>query len=415
MSARRLQAILSDHGDGFSGTDQQQRILRVIRQCRTPAAGTHQWQCLDCGETETRYNSCRNRHCPICQGADQAAWVRAREAELLPVPYFHVVFTLPHDLLFLRDLAPAAVYGIIMRSSIQALQDLAADPRHLGATLGIMSVLHTWGGDLQDHPHVHHIVTGGGLDDHDRWVHCRVNKKKKKPFLLDIGPLRRRYRGLLLRALRQAYRNGVFDHGTHPALATSVTFNTLLGRIGKKKWTIYAKAPFGSPQQVLRYLGRYTHRVALTVRRIIAYDGTTVTVRCKDTRTQRWHNRHFTAPQFIRRFARHILPPHFRKIRMAGFLGPRVRAQRLATARHALERNPAPRFRAIHAAPPDPLPSPSQPTCPRCGSTTAWMTVLVQLYRRDGTPIVIIPQRWRQALQQRKTTADPPKPRKVPA
>jgi hypothetical protein len=288
----------------------------------------------DCGATRIAYNSCRNRHCPKCQGLARAQWLAARQAELLPAPYFHVVFTLPTEAAAIAFQNKAVVYAILMRTAAETLSTIAGDPRHLGAEIGITAVLHTWGQTLQHHPHVHCVVSGGGPSlDGARWIACR------KGFFLPVRVLSRLFRRLLLAELYRAFGAGslVFC-GDFAELAQPAAFARRLDALRRLDWVVYAKAPFGGPKQVLAYLGRYTHRVAIANSRLLAFDETTVRFAWKDYRQGgKTKVMALEAFEFIRRFLLHTLPDGFHRIRHYGILANGARAERLARCRRLLD------------------------------------------------------------------------------
>jgi len=297
--------------------------MSAIEACRTAALGGHIERCVDCGLVRIAYNSCRNRHCPKCQGPAQAAWLADRQAELLPVPYFHVVFTLPAAAAEIAFQNKAAVYGILFKATAETMSTIATDPRHLGAEIGFIAVLHTWGQNLQHHPHVHCLVPGGGLSlDGTCWISCRPG------FFLPVRVLSRLFRRLFLEKLAAAFEAGKLGFfGTLAGLADPAMFARLMATLRRREWVVYAKRPFASPEAVLAYLGRYTHRVAIANSRLVALAGDQVSFRWRD---YRHHNRNkvmtLAAEEFIRRFLLHALPDGFHRIRHYGFLANRQRA-----------------------------------------------------------------------------------------
>jgi putative transposase/transposase-like zinc-binding protein len=316
----------------------QQRVLRALATCRTAALGGHLEQCDTCGHQRPAYNSCANRHCPKCQALARARWLDARRADLLDVEYFHVVFTVPEPVAAMAYQNKAVVYGILFRTTAATLRTLAADPQHLGATLGFLAVLHTWGQTLGHHPHLHCVVPGGGLaPDGTRWIACRPG------FFLPVRVLSRLFRRLFLAQLQAAYARGQLHFaGTLAALADPAAFARALGPLAATEWVVYAKPPFGGPAQVLEYLGQYTHRVAIANHRLLSLDAGQVRFRWKD---YRHHGRPKTmtldAAEFLRRFLLHVLPAGFHRIRHYGFLGNRHRARQLARCRALLAMPPA--------------------------------------------------------------------------
>jgi hypothetical protein len=299
-------------------------VLLAIARCRTAALGGHLDQCTRCGHRATiSYNSCRNRHCPKCQTAARERWIVARRRELLPTRYVHVVFTLPPQLAALALQNKKVVYDLLFRASAETLLEVARDPRHLGAEIGFFTVLHTWNQKLGLHPHVHCVVPAGGLSlDHTRWV------KSRDRFFLPIHVLRRVFRGKFVAALRQAFQEGQLNfHGNLTCLAQPKTFAAWLRPLFRKDWVVYSKPPFGGPEYVLQYLGRYTHRVAVSNHRLVSFAGGKVTFRWRDSA----HNNEqklltLTVDKFLRRFLLHVLPKGFVRIRNFGFLANRRRA-----------------------------------------------------------------------------------------
>src|SRR5437763_1195712 len=354
-------AFLRDHAAHLGRVER--RVITAIQACRTSALGGHVEECGDCGLVRHAYNSCRNRHCPKCQGLARAEWLGARQAELLPVPYYHVVLTLPAAAAEIAFQNKRVVYAILFRAAADALRDIAADPRHLGAEIGAVAVLHTWGQSLHHHPHLHCIVPGGGLSpDQTRWIACRPG------FFLPVRVLSRRFRTLFLAQLQVAFAAGELRFsGALAALTEPEAFAARLGAMRGKEWVVYAKPPFAGPEQVLAYLGRYTHRVAIANSRLVSVDAGQVAFRWRDWRR---HGKAkmmvLAADEFIRRFLLHSLPDGFHRIRHYGFLANRQRTDNLALCRRLL----------ADAAPgsgcgPDPSPHPTIPTafepCPCCG------------------------------------------------
>jgi len=344
--------------------------MSAIESCRTAALGGHVARCENenCGHTQIAYNSCRNRHCPKCQGAAAREWLAEREAELLPVPYFHVVFSLPAKIADIAYQNKAAIYDILLKASAETMITIAADPKHLGARIGVLSVLHTWGSALNHHPHVHMIVPGGGISlDGERWVACRPD------FLLYVGVLSRLFRRLVLEKLTAAHGAGALQFfSKHAALANAQAFAAYLAPLRNSKWVIYCKRPFGGPEEVLRYLARYTHRVAISNRRLVSLDDNRVTFKWKDYRLQgpERYNKLMTLDthEFIRRFLMHVLPAGFHRIRYYGFLTSQTRARNIARIRELLTLPliPVDAIKAANAKPEEPK-TPEHP-CPCCGS-----------------------------------------------
>jgi len=313
--------------------------LKALASCRTAALGGHLDECEGCGYGRPSYNSCRNRHCPKCHAAARARWLEARRAELLPVPYFHVVFTLPAAIADIALQNKAALYDMLFHTSAETMQEIAADPKHLGAEIGFLTVLHTWGQNLMHHPHVHCVVPGGGLaPDGKGWVASREN------FFLPVRVLSRVFRGKFLERLRKAYDRGELAfHGSLAKYRKSAAFRRLLDEAYRQEWVVYAKAPFGGPEQVLKYLARYTHRVAISNQRLRSMDGDRVSFEWKDY--ARGHVRRtmtLTAMEFIRRFLLHVLPTGFVQIRQYGFLANCHRQTKLEVCRRLLNVAPVP-------------------------------------------------------------------------
>jgi hypothetical protein len=325
-------AFLDAYGDTVS--PQQQRVLRDLVRCRTAALGGHVEQCQGCGHQRIAYNSCRNRHCPRCQATARAAWLDERAAELLATEYFHVVFTLPSELAQLALQNQRLVYGTLLQASAQSLLQLARDPQHLGADIGFLSVLHTWGQNLHLHPHVHCVVPGGGISvEGNRWVSCRPG------FFLPVRPLARLFRGKFLAMLHRAYDRGLLRfHGQQHDRSNPEAFHALLQACWQKEWVVYAKPPVGGPAQVLKYLARYTHRVAISNGRLVKVEENQVFFRWKDYADgNRQKVMALETVEFIRRFLLHVVPSGFVRIRHYGLMGNRVRAENLARCRTLLE------------------------------------------------------------------------------
>jgi hypothetical protein len=334
------------------------KVLLAIARCRTAGLGGHIDQCTRCGHRAISYNSCRNRHCPKCQTAARDRWIAARQKELLPTRYVHVVFTLPAQLAPLALQNKKLIYGLLLRVSAETLLEVARDPRHLGAELGFFSVLHTWSQKLTLHPHVHCVIPAGGLSpDHTYWV------KSQNRFFLPLKVLSRVFRGKFLADLKQAFQNGQLNfHGNLAPLAQPKTFAAWRRLFFRKDWVVYAKRPFGGPEYVLQYLGRYTHRVAISNHRLVSFTDGKVTFRWRDSA----HNNEqklMTLPidEFLRRFLLHLLPKGFVRIRNFGFLANRRRAVLLPLCFHSLGAAQEPR------AEPDALGSNDLWRCPMCG------------------------------------------------
>lgn len=342
--------------------------MSAIETCRTAALGGHVAACTKCGHEHIAYNSCRNRHCPKCQGSTARDWMQARMEDLLPVEYFHVVFTLPAEITQIAYQNNAAVYGLLFKASAQTLLTIAADPKYLGAQIGMTSVLHTWGSAMTHHPHVHVIVPGGGLSaDGNRWVACRPG------FFLPVKVLSRLFRRLFLEGLARLHKTGKLKFFSNlSGLADPGTFDAHLAPLRRTEWVVYAKPPFGGPEAVLAYLSRYTHRVAISNHRLISANGETVTFRWKDYRIKRGDRMkmmRLPVAEFIRRFLIHVLPSGFHRIRHAGFLSNGIRRDRIAMIRRLLNAEPEPGQMAEE----DPLTGDDEEDqlqpCPKCGGS----------------------------------------------
>jgi hypothetical protein len=360
---RHADAFLDRYGEGTS--QEQRRVLHDLTACRTAALGGHVEECDRCGHRQVAYNSCRNRHCPKCQANAAADWMEARQAGLLPVEYFHTVFTIPATLNPIALQNSRVVYGLLFRAASETLQQVAADPDHLGAEIGFLAVLHTWGQNLQHHPHVHCVVPGGGIaPDASRWVACRPG------FFLPVRVLSRVFRGKFLSLLRNAFDRGrLAFHGKLGPLADPAQFQRRLADSARTEWVVHAKPPFGGPQQVLKYLARYTHRVAISNSRLVATEGDDVTFRWKDyAHGGKQKVMTLKAVEFIRRFLLHVLPAGFVRIRHYGFLANRVCREKLERCRTLLAA-----IAPLVVAEPVPEPKravegrPEAHTCPACG------------------------------------------------
>ena len=358
----------------------QLRVISAIKACRTAALGGHVARCEDaaCGHTVIGYNSCRNRHCPKCQGSAAREWLAEREAELLNVPYYHMVFTLPAPVADLAYQNKDVIYDIVFRASAETMLTIAADPKHLGARIGITSVLHTWGSAMTHHPHVHMIVPGGGISlDGTRWVSC------KPGFFLPVRVLSRLYRRLFLEMLIAAHKSDALQFfNDHAGLADFKTFAAWVSALRQIEWVTYAKRPFGGPEPVLAYLSRYTHRIAISNRRLVAWDDTGVTFKWKDYRIDgpdRYKVMTLSVAEFIRRFLMHVLPKRFHRIRHYGLFANGARAQNIARARELL---------SMVAPESKPATTPSDedtvhtPRCPCCGCRM----IIIETFERGSTP-----------------------------
>jgi len=377
--------IFRDHGPAWRRANAghvslgQLKVMSAIESCRTAALGGHVARCEKCAHTQIAYNSCRNRHCPKCQGAAAKDWLASREADLLPVPYFHVVFTLPAPIGNIAYYNKAVVYDLLFKASAETLVTIAADPRHLGARVGVTSVLHTWGSALTHHPHVHMIVPGGGISlDGERWVSCRPG------FFLPVRVLSRLFRRLFLEKLLAAHQAGRLKFfGNHAPLADAQAFAAYLAPLRKTEWVVYSKRPFGGPEAVLAYLSRYTHRVAISNSRLIAVNDAGVTFKWKDYRAdgrERQKVMTLATGEFIRRFLIHVLPPGFHRIRHYGLFASGTRADNIARARQllAMPQSEAADTNCAEANEPKP---PAHP-CPCCGGRM----VIIERFERGSSP-----------------------------
>jgi hypothetical protein len=357
----------------------QLKVMSAIETCRTAALGGHVARCEDCAHTVIAYNSCRNRHCPKCQGAAARTWLAEREAELLPAPYYHLVFTLPAAVADIAYQNKATVYDLLFKASSETLITIAADPKRLGARVGAISVLHTWGSALTHHPHVHMIAPGGGFSlDGLRWVACRPG------FFLPVRVLSRLFRRLFLERLMVAFDAGRLRFfGAHAELSARAAFAAFLTPLRTVEWVVYAKRPFGGPEAVLAYLARYTHRVAISNKRLIALQDGAVAFKWKDYRIK-GRDRHkkmtLAAPEFIRRFLIHVLPSGFHRIRHYGLFASGARAQNIAQARRLLAvAAPAHQDGDVHGPGDADPPNPTRP-CPCCGGRM----IIIESFERAG-------------------------------
>jgi len=376
MARERLEVadIFRAHGAAWRSANAghlslgQLKVMSAIERCRTAALGGHVAACQDCAHTVISYNSCRNRHCPKCQGAAAKDWLAARQAELLPVAYYHVVFTLPAPIADIAYQNKAEVYGILFKAAAETLITIAADPKHLGARIGLTAVLHTWGSALTHHPHIHFVVPGGGISlDGERWISCRPG------FFLPVRVLSRLFRRLFLEQLVAAHEAGrLHFFGDLRHLADDRKFAGHLRPLRKIEWVVYAKRPFAGPEAVLAYLSRYTHRVAISNSRLIALDDNGVTFKWKDYRApnanggrERYKTMALPIPEFIRRFLIHVLPQGFHRIRHYGLFANGGRSRNIAHARKLLGM-PAPETEDTQTAEDTEPPALAQP-CPHCG------------------------------------------------
>ena len=381
--------IFRDHGAAWRRANaghvslNQLKVMSAIERCRTAALGGHVGRCENeaCAHTVIAYNSCRNRHCPKCQGAAARKWLAEREADLLPVGYFHVVYTLPAPIADIAYQNKSVIYDLLFKASAETTLKIAADPKHLGAHIGITAVLHTWGSALTHHPHVHMIVPGGGISaDGSRWIASRPD------FLVHVKVLERLFRGKLLAMLIDAHSGGQLKFfNTHAGLADKRTFKKFLAPLRRIKWVVYCKEPFAGPQQVLGYLSRYTHRVAISNRRLVAADAGDVSFRWKDYRIEgpgRWKTMTLPPHEFIRRFLIHVLPKGFHRIRHYGLLASANRAANIARARELLAVSATPKQsetpETSAADEPRMLPRP----CPCCGGRM----IIIETFARGCEP-----------------------------
>lgn len=383
-AALEVADIFRAHGPAWREQQQghlslaQLKVMSAIEQCRSAALGGHVLHCDACDHTEIAYNSCRNRHCPKCQGAAAQRWLAARQADLLPVEYYHVVFTLPAPVSAIAYTNKAVIYDLLFDLTAETLRTIAADPKHLGAQIGATLVLHTWGSALIHHPHIHGIVPGGGLSaDRSRWVAC------KPGFFLSVRVLSRLFRRRFLEELTRAHAAGKLRFfGEHTALSNPQAFQAWLAPLRAIEWVVYAKRPFAGPAAVLAYLSRYTHRVALSNQRLLALDARGVTFRWKDYRTKgrtRYKTMTLDPDEFMRRFLLHVLPGGFHRIRHVGLFANAARRETLARVRQLLQPAPAPDAIVVEAAPA----TGSVPmcfVCPDCGAAM----IVVDAFPRGG-------------------------------
>jgi putative transposase/transposase-like zinc-binding protein len=359
-------AFVEAMGDGLSSA--KKRVLHHLETCRTASLGGHVEHCDQCGHERIAYNPCRDRHCPKCQAQARADWLDARHADILPVEYFHVVFTVPEEVARIARQNKKVVYGLLFAASAETLQAIAADPRHLGARIGFLSVLHTWGQTLHHHPHIHSVVPGGGLSpDGTRWIACTPG------FFLPVKVLSRVFRGKFLERLKQAHADGTLSfQGSLAPLHDEAAFAAHLRPLYEKDWVVYAKPPFGGPSQVLKYLARYTHRVAISNHRLLAMEDGRVTFSYKDyAHGERQRTLTLDAVEFLRRFLLHVLPKGFTRIRHYGLLANRNRADDLARCRYLLGQVTTPEW---HAEVREENDEGDERLCPKCkmGHMVRW-------------------------------------------
>jgi Putative transposase/Transposase zinc-binding domain len=379
--------IFRDHGAAWRAANAghlslgQLQVMSAIERCRTVALGGHVARCEDCAHTQIAYNSCRNRHCPKCQSAAARHWLAEREAEFLPVGYFHLVFSLPGRIADIAYQNKRVIYDLLFKASAEAMLTIAAEPKHLGASIGITAVLHTWGSAMTHHPHVHMIVPGGGLSaDRSKWISCRQH------FFLPVRVLSRLFRRLFLQMLLAAHAAGRLRFfADHRALAVEAAFSAYLEPLRKAEWVVYAKEPFGGPEAVLAYLSRYTHRVAISNHRLIEADQSGVTFKYKDYRIDgpgRYKTMTLPIHEFIRRFLMHVLPKSFHRIRHYGLFANGNRAANLARARELLHVAPpataSGTVETADASEPRAEPCP----CPCCGGRM----LVIEIFARGCAP-----------------------------
>ena len=355
----------------------QLQVMSAIEGCRTAVLGGHVERCEDCVHTQIAYNSCRNRHCPKCQGAVARDWLAEREADLLPVPYFHLVFTLPAAIADIAYQNKAVIYDLLFKASSETLLTIAADPKHLGARIGITAVLHTWGSAMTHHPHVHMIVPGGGISlDGSKWLACRPG------VFLPVRVLSKLFRRLMLEKLTTAHLAGrLHFFGQHVDLVDADAFTAFLAPLHMTRWFVYAKRPFAGPQAVLAYLSRYTHRVAIANSRLLAADDRDVTFKWKDYRfegRERFKTLTLPSDEFIRRFLLHVLPKGFHRIRHYGLLASTARKANLTLARKLLATPEPPTAPDAKAT----APTDHRPPCPCCGGRM----VVVETFEHGRPP-----------------------------
>lgn len=372
------EAFLNKHGGYLTGV--QKQALRDLERCRTAALGGHVEECLDCGHQRIAYNSCRNRHCPKCQALARARWLDQQAQHLLPVEYFHVVFTLPSEVADLALGNPQLLYDLLFQTASATLREVAANPRHLGAQVGALMVLHTWGQNLHHHPHVHAVVTGGGLscnaqgivDESPRWIACQ------KGFFLSVKVLSRLFRGKYLDGLRKLFdAKKMTLTGNRKALAHPKALARWLSRLYRKEWVVYAKRPFGGPKQVLKYLAGYTHRVAISNARLTDVSDGHVTFRYKDYADDNAQKlMTLSADEFLRRFTQHVLPKGFVKIRHYGLLANKQREIKLTLCRFQLHADGVAGAFASSVPEKAIVTEAQSPRCPNCGGTRIVMRAL---------------------------------------
>lgn len=391
-SALEVADIFRTHGAAWREAQQghlsfgQLKVMSAIEQCRSAALGGHVLHCETCDHDQISYNSCRNRHCPKCQGRAARRWLEDRQADLLPVEYYHVVFTLPAEIARIAYYNKAIIYGLLFEVAAETLRTIAADPKHLGARIGTTLVLHTWGSSMTHHPHVHGIVPGGGLSiDGQRWVACRPG------FFLPVRVLSRLFRRRFLEELGSAHRAGQLQFFDDDArLVDAGTFADWLAPMRQSEWVVYAKRPFSGPAAVLSYLSRYTHRVAISNQRLIAFDESGVTFRWKDYRLKgrtRYKAMTLSAAEFMRRFLLHVLPGGFHRIRHYGLIANAERRENLAKARALLSVDVAEDVVPSEGEAPKPGASAPAFVCPDCGAPMVVIDIVLRAPRIRAPPI----------------------------
>lgn len=394
-SALEVADIFRTHGLAYRATQRshlslgQLKVMTAIEQCRTQALGGHVFRCTGCEQIQVSYNSCRNRHCPKCQAAAAKRWLQARQADLLPVDYYHVVFTLPAPISDIAYTNKAAVYGLLFEIAAETLTTIAADPKHLGAQVAATLVLHTWGSALTHHPHVHGIVPGGGLSlDGKRWVSC------KPGFFLSVRVLSRLFRRRFLEALQEAHRAGKLQfYADNVCLSDPKAFARWLAPLRKIEWVVYAKRPFAGPAAVLSYLSRYTHRVAIANSRLVALDERGVTFKWKDYRDKsnpdkpRHKTMTLTTDEFMRRFLLHVLPCGFHRIRHFGLIANNGRKEKLALVRELLNVPTPPTATAVKAVEAEAEPVRANFVCAHCGAQMIILETFVRGQTIRGPPL----------------------------
>ena len=382
--------IFRDHGPAWRKANaghislSQFKVMNAIVACRTAALGGHVAACADCGHDHIAYNSCRNRHCPKCQGVAARDWLEKRAADLLPLPYYHVVFTLPAEIAAIAYHNKATVYNLLFKASAEALLTIAADPKHLGARIGMTSVLHTWGSAMTHHPHVHIVVPGGGLsEDQSHWVSC------KPGFLLPVRVLSRIFRRLFVEGLMKLHAtNDLRFFGDLEDLTDNTAFTRYLAPLRKTEWVVYAKAPFGGPEAVLAYLSRYTHRIAISNSRLISADASTVAFKWKDYRAKsrdRQKIMRLATAEFIRRFLSHVLPRGFHRIRHYGIFANANRVSNITRIRDLLGTKPPqaqPNTKTNNTNDPSSSQRILRQPCPECGGPM----IVVETFQRGQIP-----------------------------